>query len=188
MKIIHDAGTMRKIVSDGSPIEKTETAVFDTIPAGSYAADGLAGTSGADLYFPVPGMFARDLTTAFYDRFICTYTANVGMTYGFSLVTPYGDNINCGTPFVAAPDDESTLPQRKWPIAWFHLQGKTNLAQAFLITTETSWGSTGMTPSFTESDRRIYLDGTNINTALATALGVSIDNILGLVYTPAKEA
>ena len=189
MRIVHNIGNLHYTLIDGVN-HMTQSTVLDTPTNGTFTEDYVWVEPAthilynkASTYLPMPGMFTKNFSTGFYDHFTMEHPlgniAEETFNYQFTLKLPFEANIACGTASVAYG---GVPPPRRWPVAWFHLQRTNNIIQALLITTSMAWDV-----PFTEDDRRIYKDGVRIDGTLATAVGVTVDNILGLVYAPEKE-
>jgi hypothetical protein len=186
--------------STGSPTNYVITGVIHTLPAnGGYILTHVgdttiyAGSYNQTTRVNLRSLFTKEFTSFPFNTVQEIYTLEKGtfdpsqgwfkgtyfQSFSWFVYTPYGDSVDCGS--VSFGINIGPY-QRKWPISWSHLQGKTNLFQSLMITTEMYQGM-----SFVESDRRIYINGNRIDSILAAAAGIDVSNILGLVYTPRKE-
>ena len=129
------------------------------------------------------GLFMKDVASAFAsydisDGDINPLVSPPTQSTSTTLITPYESPIDLEMTQVS-----ELLWERKWGIPWFHIQNLTDLFQGLIVTTRMTWAI-----PFIEDTRRMWKNGTRIDAVLATAAGVDVENILGLVYAPSKEA
>jgi predicted transglutaminase-like cysteine proteinase len=178
------------------------TGIADTLPTnGTWVTTLVTGTPPPDppdwqatlngiAYENIRGLFPVDFVEdPFRLKYIYSmnshkagdYTGMYSWNVSHTMYPPEEGGIDLGS--IGGTTNVFPEQARKRALALCYAQGKVEKITGLLITTAMT-----RTDLITESTKKIYRNGISLENEISTAAGVGVENILGLVYAPVKEA